>query len=142
MNELESIDLQIKLDRYAGLNRFDPYWLSNDDSGCTYCRKCAMEALKANPGAELDGGFHCECDSCQHCETCGKLLDYTLTNYGASGEIDHFSKIRFRVPLDRDEAYHIARMLGADRCNEEAVKVARRAVAKIPKGARPNRRKY
>jgi hypothetical protein len=135
-------ELKIRLDRYAGMYRADPYWLSNDDCGFTYCRKCALQALRAKPGAELDGGFHCENDSCQHCETCGRLLDYTLTNYGAAEEINHFSKIRFRKPLDRDQAYHIARMLGANTEDEAAIKIAHRAVAKIPKGAGPNRRVY
>jgi hypothetical protein len=138
----EAVEIQIALNRYAGMNRANPYWLSNDDCGYTYCRKCALKALKAKPGAELDGGFHCESDSCQHCETCGKLLDYTLTNCGAAEEIDHFSKARFREPLDRDEAYHIARMLGANTDDEAALKIARRAITKIPQGARPNRRVY
>lgn len=135
-------ELKIKLDRYAGMCRAAPYWLSNDDCGFTYCRECALKELAASPSAELDGGYHCEGDSCAHCETCGKLLDYTLTNYGASAEADHYSKVRFRTPLDRDEAYRIARMLDANYNDEEAVKIARRAVAKIPKGARPNRRAY
>jgi hypothetical protein len=138
----DGTDLQIRLDRYAGYNRADPYWLSTDDCGYTYCRKCALEALAASPGAELDGGFFGEGDHSEFCETCGKSLDYTLTNYGASVEIDHYRKVKFRAPLDRDEAYYVARMLGADRDNEDAVKIARRAVAKIPKGARPNRRTY
>lgn len=138
----EAIEIKIKLDRYAGMCRADPYWLSNDDCGYTYCRKCALKVLKATPGAELDGGFHFESDSCEHCETCGKPLDYTLTNTGASAEMDHYSKVRFRAPLDRDEAYHVARMFGADTENETSLKIACRAVAKIPKGARANRRVY
>lgn len=32
-----------------------------------------------------------EDDGCRHCETCGALLDYTLTNYGVENELDHFS---------------------------------------------------
>ena len=139
---IESAKIQIALNRYAGWHRAAPYWLYMDDCGYTYCHKCAVMALTSRPGAELDGGFSCEGDSSEYCETCGKLLDYTLTDYGASVEIDHFSKVRFRAPLSRDDAYCIARMFGANPDDETALKVARRAISKIPKGARPNRRVY
>jgi hypothetical protein len=138
----EVTDIKIALNLYAGWTRYAPYWLSNDDSGATYCRKCALEALKAKPDAKLEGGCGCEGDSCEHCETCGKCLDYTLTSYGASTEIDHYSKVRFRGPLSRDEAYHLARMFDANPDDAAALKIVRRAIAKIPKGARPNRRVY
>lgn len=70
------------------------YWLigGKDDQGESYCLDCIRE-LKPNAeyGEDYEGGMIWgESDSCEHCEECGKLLCYTLTDYGVRNELDHF----------------------------------------------------
>lgn len=117
-----------------------PYWLSGGgtEATYTYCLPCAKAVAKAHPGAEIDGGWSGESDSCVHCEKCGCLLEYTLTDNGAAYEIEHFSSIRFRRPLTRDDAYHIARMLAAAPDDPDAIKIGKRAMRWLPE-CRANR---
>lgn len=45
-----------------------------------------------------------------HCEKCGQLLDYTLTNYGAESEWEHFLEHGIDAS-DPDQSYHIEAIL-------------------------------
>lgn len=133
-------DLVLTLDRYAAsVEPPPPWWLSGGDAdpSIVYCRGCVEKAVAQNPDAEIDGGFTCEEDGCQHCETCGRLLSYTLTDYGAREEIDHYSRVRFRKPLNKGDAYHVARMLAAAEDDKHAVAIARRAVRAITPKSEP-----
>lgn len=122
-----AIELQLALDHYAA-EPADPYWIEGE----SYCHEHAQEELAKRPGALLEGGYSSEEDSCVHCHTCGKLLDYTLTNAGTASEIDHFRTVRFRQPLCKEQAFHVARMIGGAQDNPDAIRIAKRAVAKIP----------
>jgi hypothetical protein len=98
----------------------DPYWFIHNAGGeqQTFCFECGekrrMELLKKfrnDPETlrlldSLDGGWSLDSDSCEHCATCGRLLAYSLTDYGAESEWDHFreSEINLASP---EVAYHI-----------------------------------
>lgn len=132
MNAPGAVAMIIALDSYAAVPRA-PYWLEHsNESSETYCYDCAQKELAKYPDALLGGGYGGENDGCLHCETCGALLDYTLTNYGTNSEIVHFRTVRFRAPLSREEAYHVARMLAGAQSDPEAIRIAARAIKKIP----------
>jgi len=59
-----------------------------------------------------------------------RILNYTLTNYGAESELSHFRTVKFRrdKPLDRETAYHLARALYGKDNDLEAVMIAARAI--------------
>jgi len=124
--------LSYLFDRYADLQPEDPHWICDGvgDEAEDYCRRCALAKIAADGKGELNMSIAPETDSCLHCTKCGKLLDYTLTNSGADSEIDHFRSVKFRrnKPLDRDTAYHLARMLAAKDGDHEATVIAARAI--------------
>ena len=124
-----------RLDAYvADLEVPAPYWLtgSDADESQVYCFSCAEAAAAKSIGTEVAGGYGGESDSCEHCDTCGRVLDYTLTDAGVGSEIDHFRKVRFRKPLGKEEAYHVARMLAGAEDDPDAIRIATRAVNAIP----------
>jgi hypothetical protein len=84
-----------------------PYWFMRNAGGVeegTFCRECAeklrlklAEANKDKPKVlecldRLDGGWSQESDTVVTCKSCHELLEYTLTDYGAESEWDHFSE--------------------------------------------------
>ena len=79
----------------------EEHWIHNGDEGLSYCRECCekevAKLLKADPSGEycVDGGWGIEGDTTPYCETCGKLLDNTLTEYGCEAEVDHFLRNGF-----------------------------------------------
>ncbi len=116
----------------------EQYWINgDDDSDGTYCDKCAEVeyGFEARDGTFIDGGFSLESDGCVHCDRCGRLLEYSLTDAGAVYEINHYSENCVRV-LTAEEAAHIETALGA--CVDEpavqqrAILVGLAAVAAIP----------
>ena len=114
-----------------------PYWLDRDCDG-TYCLECAKieYGFEAAPNGEgIDGGFGGEGSGCLHCDRCGKLLEYCLTDYGTRSEIGHYIENPPKF-LTAEEAYHIAKALdGAPWLPDlqgEAFAVAMRAMAAIP----------
>ena len=111
---MSKLDLEFSLERLAGhLDPPAPFWLIGDDGGYSYCPDCIDAAAKGR-NTEIDGGFQGgEHDSCEHCEVCGALLWYSLTDYGAQQELDHFRTVRFGRPPDPETLYHIERMLSA-----------------------------
>jgi hypothetical protein len=131
--------LGMLFDKYADLSPEDPHWICDGvgDEGSDFCRKCALAKIKADGKGQLSMSVAPESDSCLHCSVCGKLLDYTLTGSGADAELAHFRSVKFRrdKPLDRDTAYHLARMLWGKDGDLEAVTIAARAIRcmkKIP----------
>jgi hypothetical protein len=128
----DAVAMIIALDSYAAVPDA-PYWLEHSgESSDTFCYDCAQKELAKYPDALLGGGYGGEEDRCLHCEMCGALLEYILTNHGADSEIVHFRTVRFRSPLSREEAYHVARMLAGAEDDPEAIQIAARAIKKIP----------
>lgn len=105
------------LHRLAGIARATrvpfPCWLGGNgaDQGPSYCRECAQKRVDAGEAEFVDGGWDQENDGCCHCEDCGRLLDYTLTDYGVEEELEHFRGDRMRRAISPEQAYHLARLL-------------------------------
>jgi hypothetical protein len=132
---MDTRDLERALDSYANIDPPYPCWLGGDnvDAGELYCRPCAEKVVADGKAEFVDGGYaHQTEDCCAHCHTCGQVLDYFLTEAGVGYELDHFSSVRFRSPLSRDDAFHVARVVEAAPDDPAAVRLAKRAVAKIP----------
>jgi hypothetical protein len=114
-------------DHYANLSPGSGYWLEDAETE-TYCLKCVKRLAK---GRDYSGyGGAAEQDGCLHCDKCGELLDYTLTDYGAAEELAHFKTITFRrnKPLDRNTAYHLARLIWARDYDMEVIRIAAKAI--------------
>lgn len=130
-NAVSNTLLSRLFDEYANLSPEGPYWVEGDDGddGYDYCRKHALEKIE-KAGGHLSGGYSRENDSCCHCATCGVLLDYSLTDHGQQSELEHFKTIKFRrnKTLDRQTAYHLARMLYGMDDDMDALRVAARAI--------------
>lgn len=84
----------------------NPYWV--DDVDGVFCREC----VRKFPKDSVDGGFFGEEDHPIYCETCGKLLDFTLTDYGVAEELAEFE--RSGSITTPDDAYVMHRVLSAD----------------------------
>ncbi|MCH4880191.1 hypothetical protein EQV97_22805 [Pseudomonas sp. TMW22090] len=110
-----------------------PHWIGGDsvDQGPSYCRSCADAEVTAGRAEYVDGGWQQENDGCCHCETCGQLLEYTLTEYGAGEEVDHYLGAEFSGPISPEDAFHIAKMLEHDETNLQALSIAMRAAELI-----------
>jgi hypothetical protein len=114
-------------DLYAKLDPGSGYWLLDDETQ-TYCHACV---IKVAAGRAFTGyGCAAEQDGCLHCDKCGKLLDYTLTDHGAIEELNHFKTVRFNrnKPLDRQTAYHLARLIAAKDSDPEVIRIAAMAI--------------
>lgn len=102
------------LDRLALGGDFPfPHWLGGDvvDQGPSYCRACADKKVVAGEAEHIDGGWQQEEDGCCHCEECGRTLDYTLSDCGVNGELEHYLSNPPKSPLCAQEAYHLSRVL-------------------------------
>lgn len=91
--------------RLKGWQPPPPWW---DEHCQPYCRPCGAKAC----GEEIEGGFAGEEDHAPYCESCGKLLDYTLTNYGMLDEFD--CMVTNGVGEGRENAYWAMRTIGGD----------------------------
>lgn len=104
--------LQRELDRRESSPDY-PYWLM-EDAGSSYCLEC-IKAQKPNfdfnddYGDFFDGGFEQEEDGSCRCEKCGKLLFYTLTDYGVNSEIATYHDYQFDWN-NADECFEIGRV--------------------------------
>lgn len=119
--------LSFLFDKYANLSPEPGYWLE-EECDETYCLRC----IKKIAAGRLYSGYGCaaEQDGCLHCSECGKLLDYVLTDHGALEELHHFKTVKFRPnkPLDRETAYHLARLIAARDNDLDVIHVAARAI--------------
>jgi len=106
-------ELRGALDAYADLEPPPCCWLT-DDASESFCPTCAPAAAKKR-GAEVDGGYYGqgENDTGQFCTACGQMLDYCLTDYGASVYLDDFEDSPVSELPSRATAYEMARMLSA-----------------------------
>lgn len=108
----------------------------------SYCRKCidaamAIEKAKYPEGADVYKACGSgENDHSLNCDGCGCLLAYSLTDYGASSELDHFNRARgwSRKGLHPDVAFELCAMLRVIAWRKEpaaiaaAIRVGKRAV--------------
>ncbi len=98
-----------------------PYWLIGEDE--SLCWKCLHAKMPdAEIGVDFEGGYCWESDGCFHCEKCGRLLQFILTEYGVASELAHYAEFppeKFREP---DLCYHLARVAygiyGADQVRQ------------------------
>lgn len=85
--------------------KFEPrmrpcHWFNHDPSCENFCPPCARKRLRKlraeKPGwfvdDSIDGGWDTDHDSQPHCDTCGRMLRGTLTDYGMEQELDHFRR--------------------------------------------------
>ena len=74
----------------------DLHWVHGDDEGISYCYDCAVKKVEEiklkEPESDVcvDGGWGTEEDGTESCDTCGKPLDCSFTDYGSESEVDHF----------------------------------------------------
>lgn len=129
----------------------DEKFIETPDFTCDehYCPKCIGAALAAEKAKHPDGADvyvaqgSGENDSSLHCDSCGCLLAYSLTDYGASYELDHFTKARgwSRKSLHPDVAFELCAMLRVVACSEKlddifaAIRVGNRAVKAMSRAA-------
>ena len=73
-------------------------------------------------------------DSTQHCEICGQLIHYHLTEYGAEAEVEHFLSRAPNPTVYPDDAYYLAQLVSA-RWDGEVQEIVHRALAR-PVGIR------
>lgn len=141
---MKADEIVTALDQYGYSGRLleYPYWLCTGglvvvdfDLLCLACirKKVAQDALDPR---FISGGHgpEIESDSCCHCATCGRLLEYTLSESGGFYELAHFSE-NLPVTMDRETALHVARMVEAIPEHGEALAIGRRAVEMIPAAA-------
>jgi hypothetical protein len=92
----------------------EPYWFDNTDVEGEFdyaCAKLMLAEVRAKyPEAEIDGGWSSECDGDIACQKCGKLLAYTLTDWGAEDQIKYFRDERDNDPLIPENGYQLLRI--------------------------------
>jgi hypothetical protein len=119
--------LSLLFDRYANISPGPAYWLEEDE-----CEEYCLRCIKKIAAGRLYSGYGCaaEQDGCLHCHKCGNLLDYVLTDHGALEELHHFKTVKFRPgkPLDRETAYHLARLIAAKEDDPDVIHIAARAI--------------
>lgn len=77
------------------------YWIVDGDDSDEYedyCFDCVVKVMPqiwAEPHEHYRYGHWDESDCCVLCEECGKLLKYTLTDYGVANELEHFVEYGF-----------------------------------------------
>ena len=131
---MNSHDLIRALEAYAGLEPPAICWMGgvDADQGLSFCRPCAEKRAAAGQGDFVDGGWGGdECDGLECCEDCGVLLDYTLTDYGANSEREHFRENGCSSPVAKAEAYEIARIVAALPNDKDVWRIANQALASI-----------
>ena len=111
--------------------------------GADYCEPCGDAVLglmrrflgddEDSPQAWLCGSDG-ESDSTKHCDICGQLLHYHLTDYGADSEVGHFMSLAPNPTVYRDDAYYLAELVSA-RWDHDVQEIVHRALAR-PVGIR------
>lgn len=98
------------------------HWLldkNGDDMVGDFCYACAKleldRILAIDPLSDEDDERRViheypetEDDGCRHCDTCGELLAYTLTNYGVTEELGNFEGAESWDWNNAEDCYHLA----------------------------------
>lgn len=89
------------------------HWLGGDDAdqGQSYCRPCAEKKVAEGKGEFIDGGYQQDSDVCSHCDDCGRLLEYNLTESGVVAELEHFRLNAPSAPVSAECAFHLVKLL-------------------------------
>lgn len=98
------------------------HWIGGDDAGPSYCTACACERVawlrKCDPDGRgeywVDGGWeaHTE-DHAAFCETCGEMLEFTLTDYAVGEELAHYAENGLSGPINPWCAYELSAVISA-----------------------------
>lgn len=114
-----------------------PHWLGGDgaDQGPSYCRECAQAHVDNGDAEFIDGGYQQDNDGCCHCEDCGRLLDYTLTDYGVEEELEHFKGDRMRRVVSPELAYHLTLVLTTHHVHPEVLVLVPKVQRALSRGA-------
>lgn len=133
-------------DRELHIRATDPpyvHWVLDKDADdmegdfCPDCVAIEFARVKAEQGDVEDDETRTiyeypesESDGCRHCETCGALLRYTLTDYGMQEELAVFEEAGFDWN-NPDDCYHVEAVCDAVYTDEQ-----RRRLVKILKHGR------
>ena len=103
-------------------------WLVDEhgnDSDDSYCYDCIKSIVPEPEYGEnfSRAGYAFDYDNPQRCEACGKVLDYTLTDYGIEMELDHWSEYPPENFNDRRECFELARVAGGLSTDEQRLKL-------------------
>ena len=87
--------------------------VDESEDRCYECAKKKAEELTERLKVKVfvSGGSLQESDTCAHCQDCGELLEYTLTDCGVESELDHYLAEDSEIDFDREEAYHLLNVL-------------------------------
>ena len=102
------------------------HWIHGWDEGLSFCFECAekkvAELLAAEPDEDylVDGGWDSEGDSQAFCETCGRALDNSYTEYAVKQELDHFEEYGFDLNSP-DDCHAILECTYAIGCGNEEI---------------------
>lgn len=99
------------------------HWIPGEagENWCYACGKAKAKhmrrrAKKNKKDFILDGGWSGgEEDNPAYCEGCGKLLHYSLTDYGVEQELSHFLNSILVAPLNPETAYELCEVFGNGR---------------------------
>lgn len=134
----EGVDEDLALSMLRSAERYETvaeHWIGGGDHSFSYCRPCAVKEVerlrKADPAGEyfVDGGWGGESDGPRFCDNdaCGKPLSVSLTDYGASSELDHFEEhgVSLRSPGDCYELSEVISSCGWELDNDNSRRVRR-----------------
>ncbi len=111
--------------------------------GASFCEPCVdavVGLMQRFLGGDEDEpkawvcGLDSESDHTEHCDICGQLLHYHLTEYGAEAEVEHFEAVAPNPTVYPDDAYYLAQLVSA-RWDGDVQAIVHRALAR-PVGIR------
>ena len=116
---------KILRDHAASLDVPYPHWVGGDnvDQGPSYCRACADAKVEAGEAEYVDDGWQQDDDGCCHCDTCGMLLEYNLTEYGAAAELEHYLASPPEQPVTPEDAFHILKIFERDETDARVIAI-------------------
>lgn len=101
ISDEQYVELDDLITGFLTIHFDDPYWF--DLANGEYCLVCANKLQIEHPDWQKDGGFCIDSDSTLFCESCGKPLECTLTDYGAKQELEYFEREGFDFNRDLDK---------------------------------------